>query len=146
MVGAGKRADGVLKTAGIISSLCLVEIKKPSDSLLKEEPYRPECWQSSEALSGGIAQAQKTAQKTLENLTPEIRPKDERGNPTGEVLYSYRPKSFLIVGRLSEFEAEKGTNQEKFASFELLRRNTLTPEIITFDELLGRARFIVSNS
>jgi hypothetical protein len=75
-----------------------------------------------------------------------LRPSDEDGNPTGEVLYSYRPKSFLIIGRLSEFETTEGSNGEKFASFELLRRNTLEPEIITFDELLARAQFIVSNS
>lgn len=144
--GAGKRADAVLKTAGVISSLCLVEIKTPGTPLLETEAYRADCWQASSELSGGISQAQKTAQKTLENLGPELRPTDDAGNPTGEVLYSYRPKSFLVVGSLSEFQAEHGANREKFASFELLRRNTLTPEIITYDELLERARFIVSNS
>jgi hypothetical protein len=143
---AGKRADAVLKTSGIISSLCLVEIKTPNASLLEKEPYRPECWQSSKDLSGGISQAQKTIQKTLENLAPEFRPTDIGGNPTGEVLYSYRPKSYLLIGRLSEFKTAGGVNRERFASFELLRRNTLAPEIITFDELLERARFIVANS
>jgi hypothetical protein len=38
---------------------------------------------------------------------------------------------------------EHGVNTEKFRSFELLRRNTFLPEIITFDELYERARFIV---
>jgi len=146
IAGAGKRTDAILKTTGIISSLCLVEIKTPGASLLKKEPYRAECWQMSEELSGGISQAQKTAQKTIENLTPEFRPNHPDGNPTGEILYSYRPKSFLIIGQLSEFQTPQGINREKFASFELLRRNTLAPEIITFDELFERARFIVSNS
>lgn len=142
----GKRTDALLKTAGIVNSLCLIEIKTPTTELLEIEPYRPDCWQASRELSGGIAQSQKTVQKTLENLPSEFRPKDSRGNPTGEVLYSYRPKSFLIAGTLSEFVAPTGIKQEKFASFELLRRNTLSPEIITFDELLARAKFIVSNS
>jgi len=124
----------------------MVEIKTPETPLLDEEQYRSECWQASKQLSGGISQAQKTVQKTLENLGAEVRPKDEDGNPTGEVLYSYRPKSFLLIGSLSEFKAEHGINRERFGSFELLRRNTLEPEIITFDELLERARFIVSNS
>jgi hypothetical protein len=146
ITGAGKRADSVLKTAGFVNSLCLVEIKTPTAALLQAEPYRPECWQPSSELSGGIAQAQKTTQKTLENLAPEFRPIDSQGNPTGEVLYSYRPKSFLIVGRLSEFLVTEGVNRERFASFELLRRHTISPEIITFDELLERARFIVANS
>lgn len=146
MSGAGKRADAVLKTTGLISSICLVEIKTPEAELLKKDAYRAECWQASDELSGGVSQAQKTAQKTIENLAPELRTTDENGNPTGEALYSYRPKSFLIIGKLSEFHTEKGVNREKFASFELLRRNTLSPEIITFDELLERTRFIVSNA
>jgi hypothetical protein len=53
------------------------------------------------------------------------------------------PKAFLVAGNLGEFVADKGVNEEKHRSFELLRRNTLTPEIITFDELYERARFIV---
>jgi hypothetical protein len=146
ITGAGKRADGLLKTTGIVSSLCLIEIKTPDAHLLENEPYRPECWQASKELSGGISQAQKTVQKTIENVGTAFRPKNKDGSPTGEVLYAYRPKSFLIIGRLAEFETEKGANQEKFGSFELLRRNTIEPEIITFDELLERAKFIVSNS
>jgi len=47
---------------------------------------------------------------------------------------------------LAEFCAEKGVNREKFASFELLRKHMADPEIITFDELLERTRFIVAKS
>jgi len=85
-------------------------------------------------------------QKALESLPVEFRPTDGKGNPTGEILYSYRPKSVLLIGKLSEFIIDKGPNREKFASFELLRKNTIAPEIITFDELLERAKFIVSRS
>ena len=53
------------------------------------------------------------------------------------------PKSFLVVGSLKEFVGEHGVNAERYRSFELFRRNTLSPEIITFDELYERARFIV---
>jgi hypothetical protein len=143
VTGAGKRADGLLKTTGVVSSLCLIEIKTPDTSLLETTPYRPECWRASSELGGGISQVQKTVQKTLENLGTEFRPIDAEGSPTGEVLYSYRPKAFLIIGRLSEFNTATGPNREKFGSFELLRRHTLEPEIITFDELLERAKFIV---
>jgi hypothetical protein len=51
----------------------------------------------------------------------------------------------LIVGDLSEFQTDVGINENKFRSFELYRRNTARPEILTFDELLERARFIVSD-
>jgi len=145
---SGKRADGLLKTAGIVNSMCLVEIKTHKTSLIKKDSYRADCWQASDDLNGGIVQAQKTAQKTIENLalSPELRTQDGDGNPTGEIVYSYKPKSYLIIGNLSEFVTESGVNKEKFASFELLRKNLTSPEVITFDELYERARFIVSNS
>jgi antiviral defense system Shedu protein SduA len=82
----------------------------------------------------------------LENLPVEFRPTDVNGNPTGEIVYSYKPKSFLLIGKLSEFLTHGGPNRERFASFELLRKNTIAPEIITFDELLERAQFIASRS
>ena len=36
-------------------------------------------------------------------------------------------------------------NEDKFSSFELFRQNQTNPEIITFDELYERAKFIVKN-
>jgi hypothetical protein len=61
-------------------------------------------------------------------------------------VFSYRPKSYLIIGNLSEFKTDLGINQEKYSSFELLRKNMISPEIITFDELYERAKFIVFHS
>jgi hypothetical protein len=34
-------------------------------------------------------------------------------------------------------------NQERFASFELFRRQLTSPDVVTFDELLERARMTV---
>jgi hypothetical protein len=50
-----------------------------------------------------------------------------------------------VIGSLDEFYADHGVNVSKFRSFELYRRNTSRPEVITFDELLERARFIVEH-
>ena len=63
--------------------------------------------------------------------------------PTGEVLFNIEPRSCLVVGSLDQFQTPRGINVPKFRSFELYRRHTWRPEIITFDELLQRARFIV---
>jgi hypothetical protein len=65
--------------------------------------------------------------------------------PTGEHLFSYHPRSILIIGSLEQFKTPTGINKEKFRSFELLRRHTIRPEVITFDELYERAKFIVAN-
>jgi hypothetical protein len=73
----------------------------------------------------------------------KLTARDQRGDPTGEEAYNYAPKSFLVVGNLDQFVGDHGVNEEQHRSFELFRRNTATPEIITFDELYERARFIV---
>ena len=143
--GKGKKIDALLKTRGIVNSICLVEIKKPETLLLKDlkNPYRPECWQLSDELNGGISQSQKNSQKTVENLGSKLEIKKEDGSPTGETIFSYLPKAYLIIGNLKQFETETGINEDKYSSFELFRKNIINPEIITFDELFERAKFIV---
>lgn len=146
---AGKRADGLLKSSGLINSICLIEIKTSKTPLIKNilKPYREESWQVSDELSGGVAQSHKTVEKTIKNIEgARIRIKTKTGEPTGEVVYSYEPKSYLIIGKLSEFIMENGINEDKLGSFEHFRRNIKSPEIITFDELFSRAKFIVHNS
>lgn len=143
--GAGKRVDALLKSKGIINSLCFAEIKTHKTPLLKKvnEPYRKECWAPSAEFSGAIAQIQKTVQLSLEEIKTKTQIKNDVGTLTGENLYLYQPKSFLVIGMLSEFSGEHGENEEKFSSFELLRRNLTNPEVITFDELYQRAKYIV---
>jgi len=145
---SGKRIDALMKTKGLINSFCVGEIKTHKTDLLKKvkNPYRGECWAISDELAGAIAQVQKTVQKSVKNLTTKIEIKDKSGNLTGEQLFVYQPKSFVIVGSLDEFKGENGVNEDKFSSFELFRQNKFNPEIITFDELFERAKFIVRNS
>jgi hypothetical protein len=136
-----------MKTKGMINSLCFGEIKTNKTDLLKKItlPYRRECWSVSDELIGGVAQIQKTIQKSIENIRTKTEIKDKNGDLTGEQLYLYQPKSFLIIGTLSQFVVEDKVNEEKFSSFELFRRNLVNPEIITFDELYERAKHIVNN-
>lgn len=64
-----------------------------------------------------------------------------------DLTYLLRPRSFLIIGRLSEFVNDRGQHHpEKIRSFELARRHLQEPEIVTFDELLARAEWIVNSS
>jgi flavodoxin len=146
--GAGKRVDALLKTHGFISALSFGEIKTHKTKLLKQiaTPYRKESWQISDELSGGIAQVQRSVQVSLSNIRSKTTIKDETGALTGEQLFLYQPKSFLVIGSLSEFQGEHGINEEKYSSFELFRRNIFAPEVVTFDELYQRARFIVESS
>lgn len=145
VINRGKRADALMKSKGIINSLCFAEIKTHKTKLLNSS-YRPSVFPPSNELSGGIAQVQKTIQSSLENLINKINPTDGDGNPTGEEIFMYRPKSFLLIGNLNEFLTEFGVNKEKYSSFELYRKSIKDIEIITFDELLERAKFIVNSN
>ena len=140
----GKRIDAVMKTKGIISNLCFIEIKTHTTKLLEDAPYRPGCYAPTKELAGAIAQVQGSTADAVKSLTEKIAISDTFGNPTGETLYNYQAKSFLVIGNLNEFIGDHGINEDKLRSFELLRKNTMSPEIITFDELFERAKFIVN--
>ena len=142
---SGKRVDGLLKTSGLINSLCFVEIKTHETKLLHEE-YRKNCWNISKELSGAISQIQNTVALSTQNIYGKIQVEDNQGNLTGEEVFNFHPKSFLVVGKLDEFRNEHGVNLHKYRSFELFRKNIVSPEIITFDELYERAKYIVANS
>lgn len=90
---------------------------------------------------------QATVQAAAENIRRKLEPTEDDGTPTGEeALFNYDPRAFLVVGSLSQFKTDTGINEQKFRSFELFRRNTRRPEILTFDELYERARFIVEHA
>ena len=54
-------------------------------------------------------------------------------------LHTHEPKSILVVGHPAEFDGD----DDRSGSFERCRRNLHNPAILTFDELLQRARFLV---
>jgi hypothetical protein len=114
--------------------------------LLENSSYRSGCYAASKELSGAVSQVQGTVFDAIQTLTSKFAPTDKDGNPTGEVIYNYQPKSYLVIGCLDEFLTENGINEKKLRSFELFRKNISSPEIITFDELYERAKFIVEYS
>jgi hypothetical protein len=141
--GPGKRTDALLKTRGALSSLCFAEIKTHETPLLAKKSYRSGCWSPSKDLAGGISQVQGTVAEACQRIQSRLLPTDSDGNPSGEELFLFQPRSYLIVGSLKQFSEKGGVNTEKLRSFELLRRNTVHPEVVTFDELYERAKFIV---
>ncbi|VFR40061.1 hypothetical protein ANT2_3157 [plant metagenome] len=68
---------------------------------------------------------------------------DEHGNPTGEDVFNFKPRAFIVIGSLNEFMGEQGVNQDKLRSFELYRTSITGIDIMTFDELYERSKFIV---
>lgn len=142
--GPGKRADALMRTAGVVRLLAFAEIKTHETDLLGTE-YRTGCWAPSVELTGAVAQSQGTVQLAQERLGTALQEIDEQGfSVPGGTAYNYRPRAFVVAGRLTEFvSAEGGHSEAKIRSFELYRRSLQTPEVLTFDELLARAEVIV---
>lgn len=143
----GKRTDALLKSLGAVNSLCFCELKLDDDNLLKQvkNAYRGESWQISDSLAGAIAQVQRTVHKAIQDLSTKIEMTDNEDNLTGETLYLYNPKAFILIGNLNEFKVEDKINEMKFSSFEMFRKNLKNIEIITYDELYQRAYYICHN-
>ncbi|UWR66827.1 DUF4263 domain-containing protein (plasmid) [Phaeobacter inhibens] len=146
LIAPGKIPDGIMKTRAAVSALCLVEIKKSSTQLLKSNEYRSGTWVPSAELSGAVAQCQETLRAATDVLDTHHRFSDKQGNLTGEELMSVQPRSFLVIGSLSQFQSAHGVNASRYQAFEGFRRNLRQPEILTFDELYERARFIVDHT
>lgn len=145
--GAAKRSDAVLRSRGFVSSLLFCEIKTHATPLLEIKPYRePDVYQASKELTGAVSQVQKTADKALRGFEDYIKKHTEKdGTPTDIEYSTVRPKQVVVIGDMQQFEHNRQVNPERFSSFEFYRRGITDVEIITFDELYQRARFIVQD-
>ena len=137
----GKRVDALLTTSGAIRSLVLAEIKLHSDPLLEREPYRSGCYAPSRQVTGGVAQAHVTADRARDDLGSWVSGRDDDGFHTGAPVYAGAPRSYVIIGRLSSFTRGDQLNPDMVRSFELYRRHLSYPEVLTYDEVLARAKW-----
>jgi hypothetical protein len=136
----GKRADALVRTRAEVSQYVLVEIKKHSTPLLRSQPYRTGCWSVSDEVSNAVTQVQKTAFDFVQGRFRD-RLKDEQGNDTDQTVYAIEPRTFLVIGNTAQLAG----NDDKVTCFELFRKNVRSPEVLTFDELFYRAKFIVEH-
>lgn len=143
--GKGKqRGDYITKTnSASLKFTVLVEIKKPTSKLLAKNThsgedirYRNGAWLLGREILGGVSQLQincKSWQEEAENIkNRELMQKS---------IYTVMPKGILLIGNTKEF----CDNHEKLTSFELFRKGLNNIEVLTYDELLERARFIIGN-
>lgn len=141
--GVGKRTDALMRTAGVVRSMVFAEIKHHRTKLLAKE-YRPGCWRPSDELSGAVVQVQQTVHLAVQNLSDYLPDQGPDGDILPSGTFLLRPRSFVIVGSLTEMTGSSGGPiPAKVRSFELFRRNLHEPEVVTFDELLARAEWHV---
>lgn len=133
--GSGSQlADMLMATAASARFTVLVDIKRPDSQLLGSE-YRNRVYSLGKELVGGVSQLQSYCRTWV---TEGSRQEDTQADLEEESVFTYEPRAILVVGH-----TEQLTDRHKQATFELFRRNLHNPEIITYDELLERARYTV---
>lgn len=121
----------------------LVELKRPDTDLFKNK-NRSNSWSLSNELVDAFSQI--LEQKASWQIQAESNANNNY-NDDGEIIKqkTVDPKTILIIGNSSQYSGETKELQIKAKSFELFRRDSRNIEIITFDELFERAKFIVQH-
>ena len=103
---------------------------------MRNSQYRNGAWGISKELSGAIAQVQvNCAQWEIS----DSRTEQNREKLCG--INTISPKGIVVIGNTSELNC-----RDKRNSFERFRQELRLPEIITYDELFERAKYIVDGS
>jgi len=133
-----KRVDYLGGTSGDARFTVVVEIKTAETPLLHgSKPQRSGAWSLSKDLTDAVTQAQAQAygwnleSKGPANVVELIKRK----------LLTIQPKAIIVIGRLAEIPSD----ESKASTFELFRESLHGIEVITFDELFERAKFIVDH-
>ncbi len=132
----GQRGDHLMATEAVVRFTVLVEVKTPQAPLTLPGEYRNGAFAMGDDVAGGVAQLQANARKwTLEGAQ-----KEENRDLEEQAVFTVQPKGILVVGHTAWLDS-----RPKRTSFELYRQNLNNPEILTFDELYERAKFIVQH-
>ncbi len=122
----------------------LVELKKHDTPLFGKDKNRSNSWTLSDDLISGLSQI--LEQKASWQISAETNPSgnfDDQGNPIKQKTID--PKSILVIGSTKQFDGDEKEKQIKAKTFELFRRDSRNIEILTYDELYERAKFIVEH-
>lgn len=119
----------------------LVELKRPSTPLFETRKNRARSWRLSRDLTDAVSQI--LAQKASWELQANETVYDSDGKRVHEQIADV--DCILIIGSREQIT---GTEQEveiKLRTLEMFRRNLRNLEVVLYDELLERARFIVED-
>lgn len=134
----GQKGDYLTSTEGEINFTVLVEIKTPVTPLLQgTAEIRNGAWSLSKSLTDAISQIQ--ANIAMWEISGSGQP-ENRDEFEGRGVYTVRPKGIIVIGSLGELDT-----RSKRETFQRFRKSLHGIEILTFDELYNRAKFIVEN-
>ena len=120
-----------------------VELKKPSTLLFANKGNRSNSWKLSNDLIESVSQILEHKASGLIRLDS---PQYINGEPLTQKAHD--SKVILIIGDWKELENSSNTLEKeiKKKTLELFRRDSRNVEILTFDELFERAKFIVEGA
>jgi len=117
-----------------------VELKKPNTPIFGSNKNRSNSWQLSSNLINAVSQILEQKASGLIKLDSIVH------NSDGIELKqkAYDSKTVLILGNWNQIKSDNDLVKKiKAKTFELYRRDSRNIEIITYDELYDRAKFIV---
>lgn len=121
-----------------------IELKKPDTPLFKNSTVRSGVWKLSTELmeaKSQILEQKASGQIKIEKETIH----DSNGSEIKQK--SYDSKVVLLIGSWDQIKDDVDLiKQTKIKTFELFRRDSRNIEIITYDELYDRAKYIVNSS
>ncbi len=117
----------------------LVELKRPDTPLFKSMKNRSETWQLSSDLTDAVSQI------LSQKASWEHQAHSECFTKEGECITETTcdVDCILLIGTSKQFYGDSKESKIKRRTIELYRRNMRNVDILFFDELLERARFIV---
>jgi len=117
----------------------LVEIKRPDSLIFHEtssgQKYRNGVPGFNVEFANALSQVKVNTRKWEVDGSQK---EENRDRLEHERIYTVQPRSFLIYGHTSQLDT-----REKVNCFECFRGQLKNTEIVTYDELLNRARFII---
>ncbi|WP_348261934.1 DUF4263 domain-containing protein [Telmatobacter sp. DSM 110680] len=135
----GQKGDYLHHTVGHEKFVVLVEIKRPNSPIfqanLRGQKYRNGVPGFDVEFANALSQVQVNA-RTWEIEGSQTEGNRERLEP--EHIHTVHPRSLLIFGCTSELDSLVKRN-----CFEIFRGQLKNTEIVTYDELLSRAKFII---
>ena len=129
----GQRGDFLCATLAATRFTVIVELKTPQAELVGRSEYRTGVHKLGDELAGGVCQLQSNCctweTKGAQNLDNQALLEEAK---------TWRPKGVLVIGTIESLDTP-----DKQRTFELFRRGLHNLDVITFDELLERARLLL---
>ncbi|MEN4804396.1 Shedu immune nuclease family protein [Pantoea agglomerans] len=120
----------------------IVELKTPETKLFTKRQGRSDTWFLSSELTDAVSQI------LSQKANWEIESQNRNHTSDGKLIHeeSFDTECILIIGSLSSIDGSDREKLIKRKTLELYRRNLKNIDILLYDELLERSRYIVKSA